>query len=316
VSDSTPTPNAALAAAAAKRATGLTPVEVRRFPTGVAHYVYEALLEDGDAIVVRMGHPSQRGAMQDGLLLAKRLRPLGVPLPRILADGFDDPCPWVAMERLPGKDLGEAIQSLSPGQLQDIARRVAEAQRAAARVGSAGRYGYAVAPETAPYSKWSAVLYENIARSRGRIASTGSFDLEIVDIAADLVDRLRSELDAQPSIPFLHDTTTRNVIVAPQGVLSGIVDVDDLCFGDQRYPAALTLAVLLGIGGPMSYVDAWLEAAGHADDRLFRLYVVMFLVDLMSEDGQVFNGNERPREVRIRAALLKAFEENVALVSA
>jgi aminoglycoside phosphotransferase (APT) family kinase protein len=316
VSDGPPTPSAALAAAAAKRATGLAPAEIRRFPTGAAHYVYEALSEGGDAIVVRMGFPSQRDSMRGGLLLTQKLRPLGVPLPEILGEGLDEPCPWVAMQRLPGADLGAVMNSLSAGQLASVAARVADAQRSASCIGSDGRYGYAVTPETAPHSRWSAVLEDNIARSRGRIAETGSFDLQIVDIAADLVERFRPELDAQPPTPFLHDTTTRNVIVTPQGALSGIVDVDDLCFGDPRYPGALTLAVLLGFGGPTSYVDAWLTAAGHADDRLFRLYVVVFLVDLMSEDGQIFNGNERPREPRIKTALLKAFEENVALVSA
>ena len=316
MSDGAPTPNAALAAAAAKRVTGRAPVEMRRFPTGVAHYVYEALLENGDAVVVRMGYRRQRDSLQAGLLLAQKLRPLGVPLPKILADGLDDPCPWIAMERLPGKDLGEAIDSLLTSQLQDVARRVADAQQAASRVGTAGRYGYAAVPDAAPHAKWSAVLDENITRARGRIASTGSFDLEIVDTATSLVETLRSELDAQPATPFLHDTTTRNVIIAPQGVLSGIVDVDDLCFGDPRYPAALTLAALLGVGGPTSYVEAWLSAAGQADDRLFRLYVAIFLLDLMSEDGLVFNGNERPREPSARAALLNAFRENVALVSA
>ena len=289
---------------------------MRRFPTGVAHYVYEALLENGDAIVVRMGYKRQRDSLRDGLLLAQKLRPLGVPLPRILADGLDDPCPWIAMERLPGMDLGEVINSLSTRQLQDIARGVADAQRAASRVESAGRYGYAASPEAAPHAKWSAVLDENIARARGRIASTGSFDLTIVDTAASFVETFRAELDVQPATPFLHDTTTRNVIVGPQGVLSGIVDVDDLCFGDPRYPAALTLAVLLGVGGPTSYVDAWLAAADHADDRLLRLYVVVFLVDLMSEDGLAFNGNERPLKPKRRAALLSAFKENVALVRA
>jgi hypothetical protein len=34
------------------------------------------------------------------------------------------------------------------------------------------------------------------------------------------------------------------------------VDIDDLCFGDARYPAALTLAVLMAYGGSVSYVSA------------------------------------------------------------
>jgi hypothetical protein len=46
--------------------------------------------------------------------------------------------------------------------------------------------------------------------------------------------------------------------------------------------------------------------AGHGDDPLFRLYVAMFLVDLMSEHGQRFNGNERASERRVRDGLMQA----------
>ena len=114
------------------------------------------------------------------------------------------------------------------------------------------------------------------------------FDQNVVEAVADLLKIHRSELDALQATPFLHDTTTKNVIVTEQGVLSGIVDVDDLCFGDPRYAPALTLAVLLAHGRRAHYVEAWMAAAGHDDDRIFRLYVALFLLDLMSEHGQSF----------------------------
>jgi hypothetical protein len=64
----------------------------------------------------------------------------------------------------------------------------------------------------------------------------------------------------------------------------------------------------------MSYISAWLRRARHADDRVFRLYVSLFLLDLISEHGHVFNGNERPSTPEARAALRRAFECNLALV--
>ena len=62
---------------------------------------------------------------------------------------------------------------------------------------------------------------------------------------AAIMSKAQVELDALPPTPFLHDTTTKNVIVTPAGSFSGIVDVDDLCFGDPRYAVALTSAALL-----------------------------------------------------------------------
>jgi hypothetical protein len=191
---------------------------------------------------------------------------------------------------------------------------VAQAQIITAATGSAGRYGYAAWAEQAPHTAWSQVLDANLARSRQRIASTGLFDLALVDIVQAEVSANRAAIDAIDPTPFLHDTTTKNVIVTAEGAFSGIVDVDDLCFGDPRYPAALTSAALMVHGGPVSYVSAWLRRAKHADDRVFRLYVSLFLLDLMSEHGQVFNGNERPSTPAARAVLHRAFECNLALI--
>lgn len=206
-------PTPALALAAARAATGRVPAEVRRFRTGVAHHVYEAPFDDDrPSIVVRMGAPEQRAGLAEGVRLNRLLRPLGVPLPEVLAAGLDEPIPWVALERLPGTDLDHMIGALPDGQLRAVAEGVAAAQAGAARAGSAGRYGYAAAPAAAPHLRWSGVLEANLARSRARIQAAGLFETGPVEAVAGLVERRRNELDAVPATAFLHDTTTKNVI--------------------------------------------------------------------------------------------------------
>jgi hypothetical protein len=185
------------------------------------------------------------------------------------------------------KPLGVPLPDSS---LDAIAAEVVRAQEITARTGSEGRYGYAVTPADAPRERWSQVLLDNLARSRRRIEGAGLFDL-----------------DKLPAIPFLHDTTTKNVIVRPDGGFSGIVDVDDLCFGDPRYAAALTLASLVVAGGPIRYVDAWMNAAGFRADGPFYLYVTLFIVDFMSEHGLVFNGNAKPSSPEDRSKLARIF---------
>ena len=195
--------------------------------------------------------------------------------------------------------------------LDAIAAAVARAQARTAEIGSARRYGYAVRAEEAPSAAWSHVLDASLARSRRRMAAANLFDVGLVDLVQRALGELRETLDSLAPTPFLHDTTTRNVIVTQAGAFSGIVDVDDLCFGDPRYPAALTLAVVMAYGGPVNYVSAWLHHAGRRDDQVFRLYVAAYLLDLMGEHGQVFNGNERPSLPEERTALRKAFEESL-----
>src|SRR4029077_13259908 len=82
---------------------------------------------------------------------------------------------------------------------------------------------------------------------------------------------------------------------------------------DPRYVVALTLAALTAFGGPTHYVEAWMTAAGYEDDRIFRLYVALFIVDFMSEHGQAFNDNPVPSSVDDRNRLLGVFAECLRL---
>ena len=311
----TDAPSTAIAGDLAASAVGRRPTEVRRFTTGSHHYVFEAMFEDRPAVVVRIAAEHSRSAMAGALRLSRLLRPQGVPLPEIIAEGLNHQFPHLVLERLSGTDLGNVIRSLSDSSLEAIATKVARAQRVTATTASSGRYGYGAASTNAPHDKWSQVLQDNLARSRRRIAAAGLFDLDAVDKVAAMIAAARAELDSLPPIPFLHDTTTKNVIATTAGAFSGIVDVDDLCFGDPRYVVALTLASLTVSGGPVQYIDAWMNYANYRSDRIFRLYVALFIVDFMSEHGQVFNGNLPPSSTDDRNHLLRVFAQCLRLAA-
>jgi len=227
-------PNATIAGNLAAAAIGHLPVGVRRFSTGGRHYVFEAKFEGRAPVVVRIAAEHSRSAMVGAYKLSNLLPPQGVPLPEVIAEGLNHRFSHLVLERFPGADLWNVIRDLSDASLEAIATKVAAAQRATARTASAGRYGYAVVPADAPRERWSQVLQDNLARSRKRILAAGLFDVSPVDAVEMMVLAARAELDALEPIPFLHDTTTKNVIVTPEGAFSGIVDVDDLCFGDPR----------------------------------------------------------------------------------
>jgi aminoglycoside phosphotransferase len=307
-------PNCIVAGDLAAAAVGERPVNVRRFRTGSHHYVFEATFAARAPVVVRIAAEHSREAMAGALELSHRLRPLGVPLPEVIAAGTDRRFAHLVLERLPGTDLGNVIQSLSDSSLAYVASRVAGAQRITATTASVGRYGYSLTPRGAPHACWSQVLDDNLSRSRKRIAAAGLFDQSVVDTVAGMVSVSRAELDSLPAIPFLHDTTTKNVIVTPAGKFSGIVDVDDLCFGDPRYVVALTLACLKAFGGSTRYIDAWMSFAHYQSDRLFQLYVALFLVDFMSEQGQAFNDNTPTFSGDRRTRLIQAFREQLSLL--
>jgi aminoglycoside phosphotransferase len=307
----TDAPYSAIAGDLAAAAVGRPSIEVRRFSTGSHHYVFEVAFEDRAPVVVRIAAEHSRSAMVGALKVSRLLRPHGVPLPEIIAEGVNHEFSHLVLERLPGTDLGEVIQGLSDSNLEVIAAKVAQAQKITSNAVSAKRYGYSIDAANAPHERWSQVLLENLARSRRRIAAAKLFDGDVVDTIAKMVLAASDELDVLPSVPFLHDTTTKNVIVTSGGSFSGIVDVDELCFGDPRYVVALTLASLMASGGPTRYVDAWMNSADYRHDRIFRLYVGLFIVDFMSEHGQEFNGNAPASLADSRNRLLRVFSPHL-----
>jgi hypothetical protein len=97
-------------------------------------------------------------------------------------------------------------------------------------------------------------------------------------------------LDDVAPTPFLHDTTTKNVLVTENG-LAGIVDIDDLCFGDPLYVLSLTYMALLSSRSSTDYVDFWSNAweLTSLQRTVTRIYTAIHCVGFIGEVGQRFN---------------------------
>ncbi len=264
---------------------------VARFPTGLCHHVFDVDLRSGGRVVVRVADPANRHLLIGALAWSALLRPLGVPLPEVLGHDVAGPLPYVVLERLPGDDLGLVHDGLSRQERRALAASVVAVQRLVHGLGPGTGYGYAVDPAGgAPRGCWSDVVGENLRRSAGRLRDAAP---HVQHLHARVVARaaeLRPLLDATPATPFLDDLTTKNVLVA-DGRLRGVVDVDVVCFGDPLWTPALTRVSLVAADRPTDYVDAWLALlAPDADARsAFDLYCAVFCLDLLSEDGVVFN---------------------------
>jgi Ser/Thr protein kinase RdoA (MazF antagonist) len=287
---------------------GGTVANAARFRLGNQHHVFDVTLKSGDNIVVRLSRPENRAAMRGAVAMSQRLRPIGVPLPRLIAHDLDAHFPCMILERLPGGDLGNRIKAAPSASWSHISSELVAAQAKVAAISFPGkpRFGYAVERAGAPFSTWGDAVADSIAAACAVIRDIG-LPMRQADAVLKAAARLKPLLDEVPATPFLHDTTTKNVIVADDGGFSGIVDVDDLCFGDPRQVKALTLAALLADGLPAFYVWNWLAQAGEEADALFWLYAACSLLWLIGEHRQAVNGivSEPPSERmrRIEGAL-------------
>lgn len=275
------------------RVHGKPPESVRRFSEGIGHWVYDVRMPDGSRSVVKLGTAVQRTEFLGAIHWSKTLRPLGVPLPKLLAHGEHRELPYVVLERLDGEDLGQVYGSLSLVQRRLIAEEVCRVQQIVGKLPEGDGYGFVRLPGESSYHKsWMGVIEASLARSRGRIATAGLVSMRPIERVEEAAKRFDDYFRRVRPKPFLDDVTTKNVLVHA-GRFGGIVDVDWLCFGDPLFTVALTRAALLSSGFDSVYTDHWCRVLGVSgkEHRVVLFYTAVFCLDLMSECGQAFNGN-------------------------
>ncbi len=292
-----PVPDEGTARAIARSALGEDIDHLVRFPTGLTHWVYDVALNSGRKVVIRIASPQNRAELVGAVYWHERLRPLDVPLAEILVADVDTCFPYLILERLPGTDLGMIYAELTIGQRAALAHTVASLQQRAGRLHEASGFGYALAYDSVLEPEWTDVLSASLRRGRGWIDRSSV-------VAPDWADRVEAKLsrmidtfvDVRPRA-FLHDVTTKNVIVH-DGVLSGIVDVDSMAFGDPLWTVALTRMSLLAMREPTDYIDAQVDALANGgavvSEARLNLYTALHGLSFLGELGQAFNRDAPP----------------------
>jgi hypothetical protein len=309
LSDADPTERDAAAIAADVLRSPVT--TVTRFRTGWAHYTYEVRLAGERSVVVRVSRQEDIEAARGAIYWSHLLRPKGIPLPELLHADLSmarHPFPFIVLARLPGDDLGVVYERLSRQELRRLAERLAAIQAVVTALPAGRGFGYATSYEGEfAHASWHAVVAASFARSRRRIRSAGIVTESVVDAAEAAAGRFAGYFAQIGPIPFLHDITTKNVIVH-RGRLTGIVDVDDLCFGDPLLLIALIRMALLAHGHDTGYVEDWLDIVRpDAEQRAaLDLYTLQCCVDFMGELGQRFN---RARAAPVDARYLAHLRE-------
>ena len=279
--------------------TGQNVSEMRRFPSGLAHFVYDVKLADEELLVLRLTRPAQQPDFAGAVYWSERLRPLGVPLPTVIHAELDHRVhgfPVLVLERLSGVDLGECYATLNDVRKRDIARHIVDVQRRAATLPHGAGFGYAHAPNSPGLHRtWRGVLDASLQRSREWTRSAGVMGEEAIDRVTREVDRFDAYFKHVEPTCFLHDTTTKNVLVH-QGKLSGIVDVDSVCYGDPLWVLSLTNMAMRSMGADCVYVDAWSDAIDLSieEGRVLALYTALHCVAFLGEIGQRFNKEVAP----------------------
>jgi aminoglycoside phosphotransferase (APT) family kinase protein len=224
---------------------------------------------------------------------------MGVPLPRILAANLEPSeirFPFVVLEQLPGSDLCQIYQTLSSLEKLEIVSEVVRIREKVSVLPEAHGFGFAYSYSESPgYRSWKAAVLGILERAQQRMSHSGHPGIAYLARARQALGRYETYFAGVRAVPFLDDTTTKNVLV-DQGRLTGVVDVDQLCFGDPLLTLGLTKMALSMNANDVDYVEHWMNLLG-LDKQLRQVvdaYTLLFCVDFMSELGQRFNKEERP----------------------
>ncbi len=276
-------------------------LSINRFPTGACHFVYDVVTEKGRNVVARISWPQNRHFLAGAVYWYGFLKPKGLPLPTIISHDLEavlSPFPSMVLERLAGEDLGVVYPQLSRDQKKVLADEITRVQDVTGSLPLGKGFGFVEGYESNSFHRtWTDFLFSLLERSRSRIQAVGIMDVRQVDRVAKKLDNYSSYFAQIAPRCFLDDITTRNVIV-DEGKLSGIVDVDFVCFGDKLLATALTQMSLINMRADLDYIDYWCEAASVTEQQreVLVFYTALFCVDFMGELGQRFN-KDRPESI-------------------
>jgi Ser/Thr protein kinase RdoA (MazF antagonist) len=269
--------------------------KVQRFPTGLCHYVYAVATDDQQEVVVRIARPETEALLAGGVFWSRLLRPLGAPLPALLYADLEAtivPFAFMLLERLPGLDLGHVYRHLSRAEKGSIAAELARIQvKISQSLPPGNGFGCTTSLlQPLPHRTWMEFIEQSLLDSQQKLAQVGVMDPGHTERVWQRLSRFRAYLDQVAPTPFLDDITTKNVLVH-NGQLSGIVDVDEISYGDPLFVVAQTQMPLLKAKEGLDYIAAWTDCLQLTPEqhRVLQFYTAVCCVNFMSELDQTFN---------------------------
>jgi aminoglycoside phosphotransferase (APT) family kinase protein len=268
-------------------------ISIKRFDTGKAHYVFDVKTTH-DELVVRVTKLEQKSSFESAVYWNELLKPLGIPLPKFRSydiEGTKYGFPVIVMDRLPGTDLLHVYKEMNNQQKETLAREIVNIQKKVGTLKKGSGFGYATSYDDPKlHSSWQGVMNQYMNRITTRNNKTGLINQKYIQRLTEIYKSMDKYLQAVSPTPFLDDTTTKNVIIN-DGKLSGIVDIDNVCFGDPLLTLALTQMALLELGDDTYYTDYWksLLKLSAEQEKALAMYTGMFALEFASAMGQTFN---------------------------
>ena len=258
---------------------GKKPDRIELCTVGMVNTVYIVDVEQ-DRFVIRLN--GEKGAYSESKRLLDNAENIGLPVPRVIGSVTKNGYEYLVMSYMPGKDLGLVYHELSRESKKVIAAELVMIQQKAEMLDAGSVTG-----------KWYDFINYMLKTAESRIINGGYFSAKKVNFVREAARQMKDYFEAVKPAAYLDDISTKNLLI-DNGHISGIVDIDEIAFGDKLTYIALMRTALLNMGyDDLICDDILCEMNADAVQRKAELfYCLMYCVDFMGERGMTFNGKK------------------------
>lgn len=265
---------------------GPGPWEVRPFGAGKFSQTFEAEGPPG-AYVLRVAPPDAllqlfyeyRMMRQEPAIHARLRAETTVPVPEIVAHDFSRERvdrDYLLMPRLAGEPLNEA--ALGPAErMRALGQWGGFVAQAHELTDPGNRFGYLGAHHCMePQASWPAAFRVMWAKELDDIVGCGVYDRATADATAALLGEHLPAFEHCTTSRLLHgDLWVTNLLVAPDGTATGLLDWDRACWGDVEWD--LAIAEYCGVTGTAFWEGYGRRVyRGEGDAAIRRMFYLLY----------------------------------------
>jgi len=263
----------------------IMPGEITRFPTGFCHSVYYINSKAGE-FVLRV--TESKWHYDGSVKWLTELARLDIPIPKILRNGQYEDVYYTLITYIDGKDIGDVYYTLKDYQKRIVIKELVEIQRKVSELSPRLLDGYENCSAIGNFES----IKNNIQRIRKNITANKIFNPAVCDAVEDITENLKDYFMSINPVVFLDDIQTKNVLIS-NGKLVGIVDIDEIGYGDPLVVVGVTNMALLLMKADTNYIDYWLDEmqANDIQRRALTYYTLLSCIEFMGERGANFSND-------------------------
>lgn len=211
-------------------------LNVTHQPYGHASLTFEINSSSGDYILKTK---SEKDAFRYTQHHIEVLSGINVSVPKIVVHGQFSDFDYLILSKIHGQDLGYVLGEMTQFQMTKLAQEIVRIEQTISGLPEGEGFGWTPIMVPGPFATWNDVIERDSRTSPNYVR--------------DEILKWQSYFETVRPTCFLDDLTVKNVIVK-DGVFQGIVDLDNVCYGDPLYWLSLAeVTSILDVGQRASF---------------------------------------------------------------